>query len=511
VSTVTRPVAKPPSSGRSIGLAAVSAVPFFFVFLAMTGIVTDIQGVALLPLTGTMVKDLGLSPAQEAWTLIGLSISAAFATGLAARYADIVGHRRVLIPLLALGLAGCIICAVSGSFITLLIGRVITGLSISAPMAWAMLKVRTDADGIQTAALMNGTVISVCTPIALIMGGVLLEAGTSWTAIFWIVAGGYAIMLVMALLAEETAPEKRTRVKLDIMGAVGLTAWLVCFVIALSQAQTWGWGSAKIIILLVAGVALMGLWIGQQRRTPHALMDFKGMDKRQVASGYFSYMGVAVIASGLYIIVPAFGQTPSAVGYGFGMNVLHSSLMLIPILPATFVAGYISRSMLPRTGPRAPMALGGVLCAISFVWAAFMHSEPWMLYACVAGYGVGIVVCFNVGWALVGSAGRQDNMSITFGVQYSIAIPVGALATAVVLVILNSAKIPQIGAPTEGTYTANFLFLAGVSLVFLMANGLWFVPKKMRDFSEHSGMVGLVEPVPGAASPELPSVPAAQH
>jgi MFS family permease len=491
MATTTKTVPAPRAAAAAAGIGG--SVTFLIVLLAVGGAVSDVQGVALLPLVGTMTKDLHLTATQTSWALTSLSVAAAVTLGLVARTADIIGHRRLLVPLTALGFAGAIIAALSGSFFTLTLGRVLMGCAISAPMMWALLKARADPEGMQRGALVNGTVISIFTPLGLILGGVLLNAGTSWTACFWIVAVGYAIQFVLSWMAAETPAEQRVRVPLDWMGSILLGGWLVCLLLGISNGQNWGWTSPAVLALLIGGVLLIGVWALQQRANPHALLDFRGMDLRQTFAGYATYCSVAAIASGLYIIVPAFAQTPSAVGYGFGASVLKSSMTLITILPATFIASTISKYMLARVGPRPPMILGGIMVTIAFVFGAFVHSELWHLYVVTAIYGVGIVICFNIGWALTAAAGRQDNMSITFGIQYALAVPVGALATAIMLAVMASAHIPglPVPVPTEGTYQANFLILAGIGLVGLTALGAFVVPKKLSHNTSVVGPIGV--------------------
>src|SRR3954447_8008394 len=116
------------SAGRR---SATNSATYMLVFLLVVGCVTDVQGVALLPLLGKMVEALGLSSSQTSWALNSLSIATAVMVGLSARYADIIGHRKVLLPLLTLGIVGSILCALSKSFGMLLVGRVVLGLAVS--------------------------------------------------------------------------------------------------------------------------------------------------------------------------------------------------------------------------------------------------------------------------------------------------------------------------------------------------------------------------------------------
>jgi MFS family permease len=502
---------------RAVGYAdtkpktGANSFTYALVFLLVIGCVTDVQGVALLPLLGKMEEALHLSAAQTAWALNSLSIATAVMVGLSARSADIIGHRKVLIPMLSLGIVGSVLCAVASSFPMLLVGRIVIGLCICAPMSWAMLKIRANEKGMEKAALYNGTLISIMTPLGLILGGVLLELGASWSSFFWIVAAGYLILLGQVLFMPETPEKDRVKVPLDWAGSLGLGAWLVCFLLALSFGESWGWDSAAIITLFVLGAVILGAWIYQQRVTDHALMDFKGMDVRQVTAGYSVYCTVAITASGLYILEPGLAQTPSVAGYGFGATVLRSSMALLPILPASFVAAAISKPMLAKFGPRPPIALGGVLCVIAFTMMAFLHGSLWLFYIEVAIYGVGIIIAFNVGWALTASAGRQDNMSTTFGIQYAMALPAAALATAVILAVegANMKAVPELGGamvPKEGVYVAMFLMLAGISLVGYVINGLFIVPRHLRHQSARLEDIVAAEDALETGVPGLPGI-----
>jgi MFS family permease len=477
------------------GVPRTHTFAYAMVLLGMVGVMNDVQGVALGPLVGTMAGELRLTPAQTSWALNAQAIAAILAVSTTARLADIFGHRRLLIPLMAIGTVGSVLAAVADGFAMICAGRAMIGFAIAAPMAWAMLKSKADAKGLQQGALMSGTVISICTPLALVLGGVLLEAGWAWSSVFWIIGALHAIMLVLAVLSPETPATHRSHMRPDYAGAVLLAAALVCLLIGITQGRTWGWDSARVLGLFAAAAVVFTAFTLHQRSIRFPMIDFRGMDKRQLLAGYGCFAAVSIVAGGLYIIVPAIGQAPKATGYGFGQDVLESSLPLLMILPTTFLASATSKPMLERLGPRPPMLMGGLLCVAAFVFGAFAHSAVWMLFVCVAVYGYGIVICFNVAWGLVAAAGRQDNMSLTFGMQYAVSGPAGALATAVVLVIQSSSTkaVPGVATPlaTDGTYTANFLFLAIASVVLLAALGAFLVPRRLSQHGTATQFDGL--------------------
>ncbi|MBY3989544.1 MFS transporter [Rhodococcus fascians] len=452
----------------------------------MTGIVVDFQNVVYNPLVGVMSADLGLTFGQVGWIINALPVASAFALGLSTRYADIVGHRRVLIPLVFLGIVGSVVSATADGFLMMVIGRALVGVAISAPMAWGLLKSNGSDRDVETGALVNGTAISIATPIGLILGGALLSLGLSWSISFWIIGAGYAVLLVMAILAPETPPRSRSEVSLDWFGAIGLTGWLVCLLIAVSEGPTRGWLSAPIIVLYIATVVIFSVWLLQQRRSIAPLMDFRDMDVPQVVTGYVAFVTVFMLAYGLYILIPSFALTAPAAGYGFGMDQLEAGLILLPILPSTIVAIFVTRFMLRCWGPRTSLVVGGLICTVAFVGYALFTASAWQLYLCTAVYGLGVVICFNVGMSLVAASARSDNMSITLGVQFSIALPASAIAVAVVLAILDPGTSGEV--PSVSAFTTSYVLLAAVSLIGFVLVPILIAPTTIRHW-EHQPQI----------------------
>jgi MFS family permease len=465
------------------------------VFLLVIGCVSDVQGLVLSPLLGKMAEALHLSSAQTSWAVNSQSIAAVILTGLAARYADIIGHRKVLLPLLTLGVIGSLLCALATSFQVLLAGRLFCGMAVCAPMAWAMLRARANDSTIAKASHYNGTAIATMTPISLILGGLLLSAGASWNSSFWLIAAGFLAILIMAFFAQETPAEQRIPARLDLIGSIGLGLWLLCLLLALSNGGTWGWNSGATLGLFAAAVAIFIAWVFQQRSIDHALMDFRDMDTRQVAAGYVIACVAAINGGGIFILVPAFAQTPPVAGYGFGSSVLLSSCALLPILPAAFIAGAISRRMVDRWGPRVPIWAGGLGVVASFLIFAFAHTAIWEFYIGVFVYAAGAIVAYNVSWALCAAAARNNNMATTFGIQYGLLIPASALLVAVVLAVEygNVKVVPTLSGavlPKEGAYTALFIGLAVAGFIGFVLNGLFLAPRRLRHQNARAREVG---------------------
>jgi MFS family permease len=149
------------------------------------------------------------------------------------------------------------------------------------------------------------------------------------------------------------------------------------------------------------------------------------------------------------------------------------------------------------------MVLGGTFVVASMLIGAFAHGSWAMLWVIVFVYIIGGVICYNVGWAMVAAAGRQDNMSLTFGIQYAIQAPAVGITVAVVLAVMNGTTklFPGIPVPlaVDSTYRTNFLIIAVLMVFLLVAQGLVLTPRKLTHFGELPPPGELITPVPQQA------------
>jgi len=446
--------------------------------LISTAIVSDIQGVALSPMVGTMASDLSLSSAQVSWALNIFNLAGAISVGLTSRLGDLIGHRKVVLWLGLVGLCGAILAALSDGFLMLLIGRAMLGFAVTTPLAWGLLRARARAEQVQSAASWVGTVTLIFTSISLLLGGALVAVGARWQAIFWVIAVAYLVMLVLILRAPETPSTTRARVALDWPGTIGLGIWLAALLLAVSQGGSEGWGSPYIVTLLgIFAIVLIG-WLEQQRRAASPLMDFKGMDVRQLASGFVAVFTSILASFALFILLPVMLQMPVETGYGRGAGHLEATLPLIMILPGSLIAASLGKTLLTRWGPRVPMVIGGLAAVAAFLGLSLFCDEMWLLYLWVFVYAIGIIICYTLGWSLVAASGRKDNTSITFGVMVAGQMVTAAITNAVVLAVLNLGASTL---PTASVFTWLYASVSIVALVFFVFFGLLVVPRRLED------------------------------
>ncbi len=462
-----------------------SMVVTLIVLLSVTGFVMDLQGVAMSPLVGVVVADLGLSTMEITWAMNSLLIGGAIAVGLTSRLGDIGGHRRILIILTLCGLVGSLLTALAVNGMMLTVGRFLQGLAVATPLAWGMIRPRATASQFQLAASILSLVICIFTPISLVLGGVFLEFGYSWKGIFWILTAAYLAMLILAVISPETPVEHRANVKIDIVGAIGLGVWLTALLLSLSLFRAYGMTHPLTLSLFVGSIVVFAAWIAHQRGHVAPLMDFRNVDVPQMLGGYLGLVQTTICASSLYILLPSMLRAPVETGHGMGLSMLWASMPLMSMLPGAIFSPLLARKLVPIMGPRLPMVVFGFISTLSFVGLICLMDELWHAYLWVFVYGLGTGGCYAIGWTLVASSARPDNMGLVMSSMAITSKVFGALTVALVLMALD----PGRGGATTEVYQMSYLAIGASCLVLFALAPIIMVPKWLRDIFTDSPVV----------------------
>ncbi|BCW70730.1 MFS transporter [Arthrobacter sp. NicSoilB8] len=455
-------------SGRNTSIVAL---------LLLSGITLDIQYGILAPLVGVIATESGLSGPEIGWVLNALMIGSVISVGLTAPMGDIYGHRKVLIALIALALVGCALAAIAHGFLPLVIGRFLMGLAVAIPLSWGLLRPRGTARQIRLVSLGLSTVMTFFVPLALIVGGAIVELGLPWESVFWVIFALYAVMLILAFVSPETPASARAVVRLDWFGALGLGIWVTAMLIGISEGPALGWTSPIVLGAFFLSAVTLAAWIIQQRRTQEPLVSFRNMDLRQTLIGYSGILLISLVGQGLFIVLPALLQTPTSSGFGHGLSALESSYVLLALIPGGALGYLWTRWGITRLGPKTVLVVSGTASIGVFLGLAFASDQVWMPWMWVFGYALTTLSCITTGYTLVASAGRQDNMAVTIGMQNIVQFLGAMIAVAIVLNVLvpgADGYIPE--ATFIGFYVASALVVALFVIVWA-----FLAPKHITD------------------------------
>ncbi|MGR3868234.1 MFS transporter [Streptomyces graminifolii] len=441
----------------------------FAVLATGAGVFSMLQSL-IAPALPTVQHALHTSQSTATWVMTAYLLSASVFTPILGRVGDLVGKKRTLVAVLLAVLAGCLVAALAPNIGVLIIARVVQGIGGALfPLSFGIIRDEFDASQVPGSISNLSAVIAAGGGVGMVAAGPIVTA-LDYRWLFWFPV---AIVAVTTLIAMRYVPESPSRAdgRVNWLGAVLLSGWLVALLLPLSQAGTWGWGSVRVVGLFAAAVVLLAAWLLSEARSSSPLIDLKVM---RLPSVWTTNTAALLFGAGMYAIwsfLPGFVQTPSSAGYGFGASVTASGLLMLPMLLAMFVSGVLSGRLEPVVGAKALLttgaALGAVACAVLALW----HDQQWQI-ALVAGiFGLGIGLAFaSMANLIVGSVPPEQTGAAT-GMNANIRTIGGSIGAAVTSVLVTGRLQPS-GLPYGSGYTHGFTLLAvlllGAALAALM-------------------------------------------
>jgi len=431
---------------------------------ATLAVTTAATAVALMTYTLPMVTlpdiaaDLHTGLSAQAWLLNGTPLGLAALLLVSGSLADDYGRRRIFLAgTFALGLTS-VLGAFTTSTLTFTLARVGQGAASAALLASGLgliVHAFPTPSGRLRATGMWGAFVSG----GIAVGPVLSGALPDWRISFGVL--GAAALIVAAsgtrTLSESRAPRGG---RPDAAGALAFGLALVSLVAALTLGRD-GWLRAPVGLLVLAAVALVGLFVVIERRTATPMIDLDLLRRplflASSSGGLFT--GLAVI--GLFSFLPALLQRT------LGLSAMETAWLFLLWSGLSFVVALQARRLAGRVPPRWQLALGfglhaaGVLAMLGAIGAG---SWPRLLPGLiVAGVGSGLL---NAALPLLSvesvPAGRAAMGS---GAQQTLRYVGSCAGVALTIAISTSGGDLARGANVAMLVSAGLAVVAGVSVV----------------------------------------------
>lgn len=366
------------------------AVPFAAIVLAMLPAVLDqtILATALPVIAG----DLG-SVTDVSWVVTAYVVAAAAATPLWGKLGDRHGRKLVLEIALTVFVAASALCSAAQDITQLIVLRSIQGVAAGGLMTLAMAVIG-DLVAPRERGRYQGYVaatFAVATIVGPLLGGLLVQSA-SWRWVFLVnLPIGVAALAGLALRLPAPADDDRPARPLDVLGAVllaGATTGLM--LTCIWGGERYAWGSAPIIALVGATVALGVGLVAHERRAADPIVPFALLRTPVVAVASAAlFLGTAALFA-ITVFVPLFLQTTT------GATPTEAGLLLVPAMLGITVSTTLSGRSISRTGryKRFPVA-GLALMSLALGLLAALAGDPSQLAT-----GIGLAV-FGLGFGMV--------------------------------------------------------------------------------------------------------------
>lgn len=360
-------------------------------------------GVLMIVLDSTIVNvalpsistDLHFTETALVWVVNAYLLTFGGCLLLGGRLGDLYGQRRMFLAGLVVFTLASLACGLAQSQAMLIAARAVQGLggAVVSAVSLSLIMNLFTAPGERARAMgVYGFVCAGGGSIGVLLGG-LLTSSLSWHWIFLVnLPIGVAVYaMCVALLPRTHAPAGTAR--LDVAGAITVTASLMLAVYGIVGGNEAGWLSTQTVALIGAAVVLLALFIAIESRAAHPLMPLTLFAARNVALAntiavlWAAAMFAWFFLSALYM-QRVLGYGPLQVGLAF----LPANLIM-----AAFSLGLSARIVM-RFGIRGPIAAGLLIAACGlalFSRAPVDGGFVWHVLPGMTLLGIGAGVAFN--------------------------------------------------------------------------------------------------------------------
>ncbi len=338
---------------------------------------------------------LGFSQTSLVWVVNAYMLTFGGFLLLGGRLGDLFGQRRLFLLGITLFTLASLACGLADSQSLLVGARAVQGIGgavVSAVALSLIMNLFTEPAERAKAMGIFGFVMAGGGSIGVFLGGLLTDA-FSWHWIFLVNLPVGVVVYALCLILLPAGRRSEAAARVDVAGAMTVTASLMLAVYAVVNGNAAGWASAQTIGLLIAAAVLLVLFVGIEARVRAPLMPLGLFRLRNLATAnvvgvlWAAAMFAWFFISALYLQL-VLGYSPLQVGLAF----LPSNLIM-----GAFSLG-LSARLVMRFGIRTPLAAGLLVAAAGLALFARAPVDGNFIADVLPGMlllGLGAGVAFN--------------------------------------------------------------------------------------------------------------------
>jgi EmrB/QacA subfamily drug resistance transporter len=419
--------------------------------------------------------DLGFSEASLAWVVNAYLLTFGGFLLLGGRLSDLYGRRRLFLLGLAFFTTMSLACGLAPSQGFLVAARALQGFGgaiVSVVALSLVMTIFTEPAERAKAMGIFGFVLSGGATAGVLLGGVLTDLfAWNWIFLVNLPIGATVFALSLSLLPDDQGAGGERR--LDVTGAVTVTAAVMIGTYAVVNGNDNGWTSGETLGLLAASAALLVAFLVVESRVRAPLMPLGLFRLRNisVANGVAVLMAGAMFGwfflSALYLQL-VLGYSPLEVGFAY--------------LPSTLIMGAgsiaLSDRLVMRFGVKPPIVFGLSCFAVGLLLFARTPADGNFLVDVLPGMivmGIGGGITFNpLLLAAMGDVGPSES-GLASGIVNTAFMMGGALGLAVLVSVSDSRSDSlrdagdSVAEALTGGYHAGFIAAAVFAAVGALA------------------------------------------
>jgi EmrB/QacA subfamily drug resistance transporter len=415
------------------------------------------------------------------WVVDAYALGLATCVLTAGALADLFGRKRLFLLGIALFTIASVACGLANDALFLIVARGVQGIGGAMMFATALALLSQEFHGKErgTAFGLWGATIGAAVAIGPLAGGVL----TSWLSWRWIFLvnvpiGVLAVLLGLRQLRESSDPEHS---RLDPLGLVTLTVGVFCLILALIEGNSHGWTSAFILSLLVAGAAMLAVFVASQTRDRATMIDLTLFRRPAFVGAQITAFAISSSMFAMFLYITLYLQNI------LGLSPLQTGLRFLPLSVISFFAAPLAGRLSGSVPIRWLLGFGLALNSLAMLLMSRVSSgSHWTVLLpgfLIGGVGIGLVnaplATTAVSTVRVERAGMASGINNTFR-QIGIATGIAALG-AIFLSVAGSGARTGRGDPAAFVHGLHVILLVGTGVAAVGAL-LALVLVRQQDF-----------------------------
>jgi EmrB/QacA subfamily drug resistance transporter len=440
-------------------------------------------------------RDLHYTPNGLQWVVNAYVLTFAGFLLLGGRAADLFGRRRVYLAGLGLFTFASLIGGLAQNSGWLTAARAVQGVGGAILSPATLTIIVTTYTGARTAKALGiwSAVAGGGGAAGSLLGGILTaEISWRWVLFVNIPIGVAGIVAAVAYLSEgRRAPAGAAGAaagangavvtpgrRLDIAGALAVTAGLGVLVYAIVGTDTNPWGSAHTLVLLAVAVVLLGAFaVIELKLAAVPLVPFRLFHSRSVTGANVVMFLIGGAFFSFWYFLSLYVQ--NVLGY----SALRAGFAFFPMAVVIMIGAQVSSRLLVRVGVRPLLQVGTLLAAGGFLWLTqiHLHSGYWTAViwpACMVSAALGLLFTPLASAATAGV--HYTEAGLASGVLNTARQMGGSLGLAVLATVAIDHTQTRLhaGAGVHAALTSGYALAFAVAAGIAVASfaGSWIVP-----------------------------------
>jgi EmrB/QacA subfamily drug resistance transporter len=407
-------------------------------------------------------RDLDADLSELEWIVTGYALTFASLMLVGGKVADAYGRRLVFVIGIVVFTFASLMCGLADSSEMLIGARVLqgAGAALMNPATLSIIAATFPPRERGTAIGIWAGTSALALAIGPLVGGLITEH-IDWSWIFFVNVPVGALAIVASLLFIDESRDE-THERLDLPGLITSALGLFALTYGLIEANTYGWGSARILGTFVLAAVSLVAFIALEKRQRAPMLPLELFRNRTYTGANLVMLLVALAMFGVFFFVSLYMQ--NILGYSAvqtGAAFLPMTVLIILVAP---IAGKTS----DRLGSRGLITGGMTLLAVQLLLFSQLSADAsfWNLLPALLIGGVGMALTMTPSAAAATRSLPVDKAGVGSAVLNS-ARQVGGTMGVAIMGAIVAAEVGDV--PTPDAFMRGFeralLVAAAIAIV----------------------------------------------